>query len=159
LDEVRLSAWDRALFTECGDGWLAEEAWRRMAKGYVCGVDQSENRVARANRLRGVPGKLEFRTWDGRHLAMPGGCFDWVVSEFASEPCSGRVLVLEEVRRVLRPGGEVYLLQQQSDPGRGDAELRGLLGDAGFLGVEQLAPQGVGVEPAAVIVRARRSLE
>jgi len=26
LEHVRIKAWDRLLFVECGDGWLVEEA-------------------------------------------------------------------------------------------------------------------------------------
>src|SRR2546430_9635072 len=44
LDHVRIQAWDRILFVECGDGWIAEEAWRRALRAYVCGLDTSLDR-------------------------------------------------------------------------------------------------------------------
>ena len=50
------------MFVQCGDGWIAEEAWRRVLKGFACGLDTSPRQVARASELRGVPGKLENKT-------------------------------------------------------------------------------------------------
>src|SRR2546422_1074986 len=115
VDALPIRGGDRVLFLECDDGWVAEEAWRRMAKSYVCGVDRSARLIARATRLRSVPGRLEFRTWDGHHLPLPDGCFDRVVSRLVSEHGSPQLPALEEVRRVLRPGGELYLLERNRD--------------------------------------------
>ena len=100
LDRLSIRAWERVLFVECRGGRLAEEAWRRMARGYVCGVDRSRRLIATARRLRGVPGKLEFEVWDGR--AIP--CRDH------PEPEALRT----ELRRVTRPGGRIYLLSTES---------------------------------------------
>jgi len=62
LDLAPIRAWERLLFVQCGDGWIAEEAWRRVLKGFACGLDTTPGHVARASELRGVPDKLEFRT-------------------------------------------------------------------------------------------------
>jgi len=160
VDALPLRGGDRLLFLECDDGWVAEEAWRRMAKGYVCGVDRSAGLVARATRLRSVPGRLEFRTWDGHHLALPDGCFDRVVSRLVSEHDCEQVPALEEVCRVLRPGGELYLLERDRAQGdaeraRAVAELRRLVERAGFVDVGEVAPPETGVGERRFIVRAR----
>ena len=162
LDDLAIRGCERLLFVECGDGWVAEEAWRRMAKGYVCGVDRSVKLVALATQLRSVPGRLEFKTWDGHHLALPDGCFDRVVSRLVSEHDSEQVSALEEVRRVLRPGGELYLVERDRDPAQGDAEraravaeLRRLVERAGLVDVGELAPPKMGVGERRFIVRAR----
>jgi len=159
LDDLAIRGCERLLFVECGDGWVAEEAWRRMAKGYVCGVDRSVKLVALATQLRSGPGRLEFKTWDGHYLASPDGCFDRVVSRFASEHASERVPALQEARRVLRPGGELYLLETDPDAARGDSErtgavagLRRLLERVGFVHVWEQAP----VRQSRLIVRAQR---
>ena len=154
LDALPIRGCDRLLFVECGDGWVAEEAWRRMAKGYVCGVDRSVKLVARATQLRSVPGRLEFRTWDGRHLALPDSSFDRVVSRFVSEDASERVPALQEARRVLRPGGELYLFERDGD----GVELRRLVERLGFVDVEEPAPPAIGPGARRFIVRARRCL-
>jgi hypothetical protein len=83
LDQVRLKAWDRLLFVECGDGSIAEEASRRALRAYACGLDRSPAHVALARQLREVPAKLEFKTWDGRRLPCPERGFDRVVATLA----------------------------------------------------------------------------
>ncbi len=111
LDQVPLRAWNRVLSVECGDGWAAEEAWRRMGRGYVCGVDISSQMTELAGRLRGVDGQLEFKTWDGGVLPFPEGAFDTVIASFAFHRYVDPLATLREIHRVLRPGGNVYLLE------------------------------------------------
>src|SRR2546422_6503336 len=121
LDELRIWGWGRLLFLECGDGWVAEEAWRRMAKGYVCGLARSPRLVAVTTRLRGVPGRLDFKTWDGRRVPYPDGFFDSVVSQCDVRRWSEPVRVLRELRRVVRSGGEIYLVAADRKTGAGPA--------------------------------------
>src|SRR2546430_8713617 len=117
VDELRIWGGERLLFVECGDGLVAEEAWRRIAKGYVCGLDRSARLVALATRLRGVPGKLEFKTWDGRCVPCPDGFFDAVVSWCDVRRWPKPVAVLRELRRVVRSDGQVYLVEANGGGG------------------------------------------
>jgi ubiquinone/menaquinone biosynthesis C-methylase UbiE len=160
-----MRASQRLLVVQCGDGWAAEEAWRRVTRSYVRGLDTSPTLIGLATGLRGVPGKVEFDTWDGRRLPLSDGSFDRVVSRFAIAQCPEPVLLLREMHRVLSAGGELYLLEAGRDPGAwgaeptaGVAELRGLLGSAGFIGVEEPAPTREG-GLGALILRAQRSPE
>ena len=156
LEQLRLRALERLLFVQCGDGWAVEEAWRRVTRSYVCGVDTSPTLVARAAALRGVPGKVEFDSWDGCRLPLADGSFDWVVSRFAFEQCSEPDTLLREIRRVLRGGGELYLLEVGHDAGaRGAVELQALLGHAGFVGVAEPALKEM--RDGGLILRAQRS--
>lgn len=111
LDAARLQAWERLLFVGCGDGWIAEEAWRRVLRGYACGVDRSPALVARATELRGVPGRLDFATWDGNRLPCDDGSFHRVFSTFALGGESDLTHVVGEMFRVLEPGGELYAFE------------------------------------------------
>jgi len=167
LDVMRIRAWERLLFLECGEGWIVEEAWRRALRVYACGFDTSPALVARANELRGVPGKLEFTTWDGQRLPCPDRSFHRLVSTFTLERSADVGGVLTEMRRVLQPGGDLYLLELDRRPG-GAADPAALgfataLQDAGFHDVRQLAreelAQGWSEPAAAVIVHARRNGE
>ena len=45
LEHMKFQAWDRILFVECGDGWIAEECWRRAVRAYVRGLDTSARHV------------------------------------------------------------------------------------------------------------------
>jgi ubiquinone/menaquinone biosynthesis C-methylase UbiE len=148
LDLVRIQAWDRILFVECGDGWIAEEAWRRALRAYVCGLDTSVAQVERAKQLREVGGKLEFMPWDGRTLPVPDAVFNRVVAIFSPAPPQPTPGVLRDLRRVLRAEGEAYLLH----PAAGDADLRLTLAQAGWTDVCELARSQ---DDSAVLVRAR----
>lgn len=109
LDCVKIQAWDHVLFVQCGDGWIVEEAWRRAQRAYACGLDTSPAQVDLARRLREVPGKLEFRTWDGYHLPVQDNAFGRVVVNLTGTEAPA-VAVLNEVRRALQPSGRAYLL-------------------------------------------------
>ncbi len=111
LDEVPLRAWNRVLTVDCRDGWVSEEAWRRLGRGYVCGIDSSPAMVRVASDLREVPGQLEFRTWDGEKLPFPDESFDVVLWVFGIHRCPRPLQVLREVHRVLRSSGDAYLLE------------------------------------------------
>ncbi|UCG85407.1 MAG: methyltransferase domain-containing protein [Gemmatimonadota bacterium] len=159
LDQIPLRAWSRTLFVESGIGWSAEEAWRRMGRGYVCGVDASRKMTELAQRLRGVEGRLEFKHWNAMTLSFPDGSFDTVITSFAFHRYFDPVAVLREMHRVLRPGGHVYILEPNrksfgglfalwdyffrlTDPGHvryyAPADLLRMLDAAGFTGGRQL---------------------
>ncbi len=159
LDHVRPQAWSRVLSVECGDGWVAEEAWRRLGRGYVCGVDISPSMSDLASRLRRVDGQLEFSVWDGQRLPFADHAFDYVISTFAFHRYAEPLQSLKEMWRVLGPGGVVYLLEPDrksfgglyslwdyyfrlTNPGHvryySARELEGLMGRAGFVGVEEV---------------------
>ncbi len=164
LDVARVRAWERLLFVQCGDGWIVEEAWRRLLKGVACGLDTSPAHVARATQLRGVPGKLEFKTWDGARLPCPSQSFHRVLSTFALEGCRDPAGLLREMHRVLEPGGEVFLLErQQHADGVAHAvstAFTAALQLAGFHETHELPHHGPAdgdADAAGVIIRARRA--
>jgi ubiquinone/menaquinone biosynthesis C-methylase UbiE len=145
LDQMQSWGWDDILFVECGDGWAAEEAWRRRrTRGHVVALDRSPGAIERARRLRGVPGRVEFATWDGRLLGQADDLFDQIIANFALQHSPDPAALAREMLRVLRPQGELYALELES----GAAGLQSLLTMAGFSEVESLA---IGLESAVVI--------
>lgn len=167
LDVARVRAWERLLFVACGDGWIAEEASRRALRGFACGVDRAPQQVARATELRGVPGKLEFKTWDGARLPCLSQSFHRVFSTFALAQCADPATLLHEMRRVLQPGGELYLLELEQQPAgaaaasRAPGTLAAALSKAGFADtmelVRRVAADGRGAV-IGVIVHARAAV-
>jgi len=151
LDRLRIHAFDRILFVQCADGWIVEEAWRRALRAYACGLDRSLTHVELAKQWREVPGKLEFRTWDGQCLPVPDRGFDLVVATFALVQVQDPAGLLREVRRVLRAEGDVYMLHSVSS----DAEFRRAFAQAGLANVRELARSD---DQKTILVHARVAL-
>jgi len=166
---MKVAAWDRLLFVECGDGWLVEEAWRRMGKGCVWGLSTSPQLVELAVRLRGIPDRLEFKVWgggeDGDRFPLPDRSFDGVVSCVPLIRYLEPVAVLYEMARVLRPDGDAYLLEFEPSTAKipqavPAADLGGLLASMGLKEVGrnrcETAPTGQEGRGAVVVIHARR---
>jgi SAM-dependent methyltransferase len=145
LDRVKIQAWDRILFVQCGDGWIVEEAWRRAVRAYVCGLDTSDADIALATQLREVPGKVEFKTWDGQCLPVADRAFDRVVAILATPETTAALI--RDLRRVLRRDGDVYLLH----PASADADIRRALASEGWSRVREVGRCG---DEVAVLVHA-----
>lgn len=111
LEAAHLKSGTRILFMECRDGWAAEEAWRRIRRGYICGVDASHTMITLAQQYRGVPGGLEFKTWDRSSLPFPDRSFDLVISSNSMDRFHAPREALRETARVLRPDGRLLLLE------------------------------------------------
>lgn len=96
----------------CGAGYgsavLANEARR------VVGVDRSEKAVRYARTLYGGVGTV-FLAADAGRLPFPKGAFDAVVSFETIEHLPDIPLYLDEIRRVLRPGG-VFVVSTPKAP-------------------------------------------
>lgn len=162
LDAVRIQAWERLLFVGCGDGWIAEEAWRRALRGYVQGLDTSAGLIARATALRGVPGKLEFLPWDGQRLPCADGSFHRVIAKFALLPSGNLAAMVGEMHRVLEPRGHLYLLEVErraEGDGATPPAFAAALHRAGFREMRELDRREVTLERGAhatgAIVHAR----
>jgi ubiquinone/menaquinone biosynthesis C-methylase UbiE len=96
-------------------------AARRLRTGRAIGIDlwRSEDlggnspAAAQANaEAEGVADRVRFETADMRVLPLPNASIDVVLSQAAVhniDEASGRRQALEEVARVLRPGGTVLL--------------------------------------------------
>jgi SAM-dependent methyltransferase len=157
LDQVRLEAWDRVLFVECGDGWLVEEAWRRMRRGRVHGLSTSPRLVDLAVQLRGVPGWVEFSTWGGEGFPLPDRSFDRVISCASLGSYREPSALLHEVGRVLRPGGDAYLFDGDPTP----LTMPKALAAACLVEVQRNRCESVltgpGAHPMPIVIRARPS--
>jgi ubiquinone/menaquinone biosynthesis C-methylase UbiE len=78
----------------------------------IIGIDISPRMLARAReRAAQYPGSLELRVMDVHALELPDHSFDQVVTSctFCSVP--DPVAGLMAVRRVLKPGGELYMFE------------------------------------------------
>ena len=97
---------DRVLDAACGTGDLAIEAAR--VGGIVTGLDFSPAMLARARRK--APG-LEWVQGDALALPFPDARFDVATVGFGVRNLDDLEGGLRELRRVLRPGGRVAVLE------------------------------------------------
>ncbi|HWQ22560.1 MAG TPA: bifunctional demethylmenaquinone methyltransferase/2-methoxy-6-polyprenyl-1,4-benzoquinol methylase UbiE [Gaiellaceae bacterium] len=97
---------DRVLDVCCGTGDLALEAERHG--GRVVGLDFSERMLERARRKSGT---IEWVRADALALPFPAASFDAVLVGFGVRNLDDLEAGLRELRRVLRPGGRLAILE------------------------------------------------
>ncbi|MDX1384208.1 MAG: methyltransferase domain-containing protein [Thermoanaerobaculia bacterium] len=83
--------------------------------GRVCGIDQSEAMVALARERCSELPQAELEVADALELPYPDGSFDGGVSTQVYEYVADMPAALAELRRVLRPGGRVGILDTDYD--------------------------------------------
>lgn len=106
---------DRVLDVCCGTAMLSLEVAGRLGlQGKVTGVDFSPEMLATGERnLRAHPAgqRVELLPGDALELPFPDNSFDSAVSGFALRNLADVVAALAEMRRVVRPGGRIVVLE------------------------------------------------
>ena len=102
-----VTAGDRVLDACCGTGDLAVAA-RRAGAGEVVGLDFSEPMLERARRKDDT---IEWIQGDLLELPFPDASFDAATVGFGVRNVEDLGRALAELRRVLRPGGRVGILE------------------------------------------------
>jgi demethylmenaquinone methyltransferase/2-methoxy-6-polyprenyl-1,4-benzoquinol methylase len=96
-----------------GTGDLAIEALR-LNPDKIIGVDISEGMMA-SGRIKlsklGLTDKIELRSGDSENLNFSDGQFDAVMVSFGVRNFENLELGLQEIFRVLRPGGQLMVLE------------------------------------------------
>lgn len=91
----------------CGGGLLAEPLSRQGA--HVIGIDLSERTVAAARAHGSAVTGLRYLIGDARRPPLPDGSADVVIAADLLEHVDGWPSVLAAARRLLAPGGRVYV--------------------------------------------------
>lgn len=122
IEPLQLKGNETVLDVGCGRGLLLNEAAKHLPKGKAIGVDlwQTEDQsgnspaVTMENaRAEGVSERVEVRTADMRELPLPDSSVDAVVASMSIHNIrdkEGRVKAIQEIHRVLKPGGQIALL-------------------------------------------------
>lgn len=106
LDAADISPGDHLLDVGCGTGVVAREALTRVGTGgRVVGVDPNDGMLTVARRKPGV----EWSTGVAEALPFEADTFDVVVSQFAMMFFEDREQSVQEMSRVLKPGGRVVI--------------------------------------------------
>jgi ubiquinone/menaquinone biosynthesis C-methylase UbiE len=113
LDTMDIDSANTVLDMGCGTGVAARTIARRSRfSGKVVGIDLSPYLVKAARRLaheEGLSGRVEFRSGDTRSLDTPDGAFDAVVAHTLVSHVGKPLAVVEEARRVVKPGGLIAI--------------------------------------------------
>jgi len=124
IDQVDLRPGERVLEVGCGTGNLALAVKRRRPDVTVVGLDPDPRALARAARKSRRAGvAVQWERGFAEQLPCEDGSFDHVLSALMFhhlEP-DGRRQMLSEVRRVLRPGGSLHLIDFGGGGGGGHA--------------------------------------
>jgi demethylmenaquinone methyltransferase/2-methoxy-6-polyprenyl-1,4-benzoquinol methylase len=82
----------------------------------ILGMDFCEPMLAEARKKQSAAGlgriaNVRFETGDGMALPLPDGSYDAVTISFGLRNMADRGRSLSEIRRVLRPGGRLFILE------------------------------------------------
>jgi len=102
----------------CGPGQLVIQLARRSPGLHVTGIDLSDGMIARGQdnaRRAGVADRVSFRQGNAQQIPFPDASLDLVVSTLSLHHWSDPVAVLDEIARVLRPGGSFLIFDLRRD--------------------------------------------
>ncbi|TDA69660.1 MAG: bifunctional demethylmenaquinone methyltransferase/2-methoxy-6-polyprenyl-1,4-benzoquinol methylase UbiE [Clostridia bacterium] len=115
VDILAPGAADTVLDVCCGTAMLSLEVAKRLGpQGKVIGIDFSPEMLAVGERnLRANPlgSRVELVPGDALELPFPDDSFDSAVSAFALRNLTDVVAAMAEMRRVVRPGGRIVILE------------------------------------------------
>ena len=115
---ARMMPEGEALDLGCGPGLLAVKL-AQLAPGLrVTGVDLSPEMLAQGREHAAAAGlreSVDFRLGDAARIPFPDGSLDLVVSTLSLHHWSDPVAVLDEIGRVLRPGGAFLVADLRRD--------------------------------------------
>jgi len=102
----------------CGPGYLAVAIAKGIPAMHVIGVDLSEDMLALAQaeaRRSGVEDRVSFRFGDVRQIPFEDSSLDFVVSTLSLHHWRDPIVVLDEIERVLVPGGSFLIFDFRRD--------------------------------------------
>lgn len=101
----------RVLDIGCGTGRWAELVVNRLPHAEVWGLDLSERMLEHAAvRAKDYPGRMHFTHGNSQELPYEDASFDLVTCSHSFHHYPDQLKVVKEMRRVLKPGGRVMLV-------------------------------------------------
>lgn len=108
----QLSLADRHILdVGCGTGRWAELVINQLPHSEIWGLDLSEKMLEHAAiRAEQFPGRMHFKQGNSQALPYEDGVFDLVTCSHSFHHYPDQLAVVKEMRRVLKPGGRVMLV-------------------------------------------------
>ncbi|MBC7186579.1 MAG: methyltransferase domain-containing protein [Calditrichaeota bacterium] len=101
----------RVLDVGCGTGWAVRSVVQREPAAWACGLDISRAMLQEAVRRRGPTTRAAFVQADSEHIPAKDASFDAVICSSSFHHYPAPVASLREMRRVLKQGGMLLLLE------------------------------------------------
>ena len=103
----------RILDLGCGTGEITRRLAQHYPQAHLVGIDILEGNLVIARRDSSAFGeRVRYATGDAFALNIPDAHFDLVVCRHMSQAVPNFALVLDEIGRVLKPGGWLHLLSE-----------------------------------------------
>lgn len=117
IENLALAPSSAVLDVGCGTGFAVLSIASQLDSGRACGIDISPGMIAAANAKipRQLEGKVEFREASSASLPYGEATFDHVLCTNSFHHYPDPVLALAEMKRVLRPGGELVIFENAPD--------------------------------------------
>lgn len=159
IEQAELQRGHRVLEIGCGTGTLATMTKRLHADVEVMGLDPDAKALERAkHKAAREKVSVQFDQGFADELPYPDESFDRIFSAFMFHhlPSGERVQTLREARRVLKPGGELHMLDFEGPGDRkhgflahlfhshehlkdnSETQVLGLMNQAGFLDAKKV---------------------
>ena len=120
----------RVIELGCGTGWASRRIARTAIEGEVVGIDFSESLINRAkqyvsrDKLHNYE-NLSFNVADAEDIPYPNNYFDSAITISSFSWWLNPEKGLEEIERVLKPGGQLYVVDCCKDRIMDNLFLRG----------------------------------
>jgi arsenite methyltransferase len=101
---------DRVLDLGCGTGWASRRMARVATAGEVVGIDVADEMLRRAEQASAGISNLRYVWGSAERIPAADNCFTKVLSVESFYYYADQGKALDELRRVLAPGGRLFIL-------------------------------------------------
>lgn len=110
VEVMQLQPTDKVLDLSCGAGWATRLLAKSVPRGSVIGVDLSDQMIVHARESSKEFSNIEYRVGSAEQIPAEDNSFDKVLSVEAFYYYPDQDRALDELRRVLKPGGNLFIL-------------------------------------------------
>ena len=115
IDQVNPQPKQKILDVGCGTGWAVREIARQVPEADAYGIDISGEMIRLAQQQSQGLESAHFQQGDSEHISFPDEHFDAVICSSSFHHYPNPVASLSEIRRVLKNGSALFLLDRIRD--------------------------------------------
>ena len=107
---MQINPTDRILDLGCGTGWASRRLARLASQGEVTGIDVADEMLRRGEQASQGIGNVRYQWGSAENIPGPDNSFDKVLSIESFYYYADQGKALDELRRVMKPGGWLFIL-------------------------------------------------